>query len=363
LSQAFHGGNLASAAQRFGRDPDDFVDFSSNLNIWLKPILPVGEEILREMMRYPEVDARHLRSRLADLYRVNSAHILPTAGGAEALYLAARLFSGKRVGIIEPAFGDYSRACRSAGIASTPILLSPEEWFFPLSALRGRLEEFDVIMLGNPNNPTGHLHSRTALIETMRCFPEKSWIVDEAFVEFVEFHEQETLLAVPAEFRSLIVVGSLTKSGRVPGLRLGFLAASRGEWLEKISLWQPPWSINGVAQLWARHNLTPSGWDRMEKSLADLPRLRCRFIAELESLPDLRVQPGRANFLLVELLNGGAAELYDALGRQGMIVRICDSFTGMIPDRYVRIAIRNEDENRRLVQAIARYFESALQPA
>jgi histidinol-phosphate/aromatic aminotransferase/cobyric acid decarboxylase-like protein len=363
MSQAFHGGNLVAAAHRFKREPSQFIDFSSNLNIWLEPTLPGGEEILQEFIRYPEVDASTLRQQLAAVYRVESSHVLPTAGAAEALYLAMRLFTGKRVGIIEPAFSDYSRACRAAGVSFESILLSPHEWFSPVTTSEDRFKDFDVIVFGNPNNPTGHFHPRTRLIELMRRFPQKAWVVDEAFIEFVERHEEETLLSALREFPSLLVIGSLTKSWRVPGLRLGFLATSRGEWLGKTALWQPPWSINGVAQLWAKHNLTAGGWAQMNKSLADLPGLRMRFTAELESSPEVRVHRAHANFLLLELLSASAADLYDALGHEGLLVRVCDSFSGVPPDRFIRVAIRNEHENHQLARAMAKFFEAALQPA
>ena len=363
MSQAFHGGNLAAAAHRFKREPSQFIDFSSNLNIWLEPVLPGGEEILREVIRYPEVDATTLRQQLASVYRMESSHVLPTAGAAEALYLAMRLFTGKRVGIIEPAFGDYSRACRAAGVSFESILLPPHDWFLSITAYEDRLQDFDVIVFGNPNNPTGHFHPRARLIELIHRFPQKAWVVDEAFIEFVERHEEETLLSVLREFPSLIVVGSLTKSWRVPGLRLGFLATSNDEWLEKTALWQPPWSINGVAQLWANHNLTADGCAQMNKSLADLPELRTHFTAELESLSEVRVHRTHANFLLLELLTASAAGLYDALGHEGLLVRVCDSFSGMPPDRFIRVAIRNEHENHQLARAMAKFFEAALQPA
>jgi len=363
MSQAFHGGNLAAAAHRFNREPSQFIDFSSNLNIWLEPVLPGGEEILREVIRYPEADATTLGQRLAAVYHVEPSHVLPTAGAAEALYLAMRLFTGKRVGIIEPAFSDYSRACRAAGVSFDSILLSPQEWFLPASAYEDRFHAFDVIVLGNPNNPTGHFHPLASLIELMRRFPQKAWVIDEAFIEFVERHEVETLLSVLREFPSLIVIGSLTKSWRVPGLRLGFLATSRGEWLEKAALWQPPWSINGIAQLWAKHNLTAKGWAHLQQSLADLPELRARLVAELERVPEIRVHRAHANFLLLELLTASAADLYDALGRDGLLVRVCDSFSGVPRDRYIRVAIRIEPENQQLVRAMVRFFAAAFQPA
>ena len=363
MSQAFHGGNLADAALRFKRPPHRFIDFSSNLNIWIEPKLPRAAAIQREVVRYPEAAASLLRQRLAEVYGIASSRLQPASGAAEALYLAMRLFSGQRVGVIEPGFSDYGRACQAAGIAHQSIVLAPDQWFQPLAAIENRFQNLDVIVLGNPNNPTGHLHQRTDLVATIRRFPKKSWVIDEAFIEFVEPSGRHSLLPLLKDLPSVIVIGSLTKSWRVPGLRLGFLATSRREWLEKTELWQPPWSLNGIAQLWAGHNLTVSGRSRMRRTLAALPALRKQLIAGLKLLPQLRVHPGRANFLLLELLEGRAGDLYDALGREGLLVRVCDSFSGVPPGRFIRVAIRGEKENRRLTGALDKFFRSASSPA
>ena len=358
MSQAFHGGNLIAAAERFNREPDQFIDFSSNLNIWLKPLLPLGDKLYEAITRYPEVDATMLRHQIASIYQVDPSHILPTAGAAEALYLGMRLFTGNRVCIIEPAFSDYSRACLAAGVAFHSIELRHEEWFAPIKDYADRLIEFDVIVLGNPNNPTGHAHPRSDLIEIIQRFAEKAWVIDEAFIEFVERYEDETLLSVLKDLPRVIVMGSLTKSWRIPGLRLGFLATSHVEWMEMAARMQPPWSVNGIAQLWAKHNFNKSGWAEMRQSLAQLPKLRATFTSELERVHQVRPHRSHANFLLLELLSGSAFELIETLGKQGMLVRLCDSFSGVPRDRFIRIAIRNEDENQKLVNAIARFFET-----
>jgi len=356
MNQAIHGGNIREAAQQFGRDPQELIDFSSNLNIWIDPILPDAAETWREITRYPEVDAMTFRQQLASIYAVPSADLLPTAGAAEALYLAMRLLNGKRVGIVEPAYGDYSRACRAAGVTYSPIQLAPEEWFSSIITYVDRLKEFEVIVLGNPNNPTGNLHSRTDLIEVLCRFPDKIFMVDEAFIEFVENHSEETLSPVLAAFPSLIIIGSLTKSWRVPGLRLGFIATSNSRWIEQAALFQPPWSINALAQLWAKHNLSPDGYERMQRSLAGLPGLRKKFVAQLQQLSQLIVHAGSANFLMLELRTVQAMELYHYLGQQGFLVRLCDSFAGVPSNRFIRVAVRHEQENADLVSHIRNFF-------
>ena len=281
MSQAHHGGGIAKASQEFGLPAEALLDFSANINVFAPSISSEAWERWRtEIIRYPEADAESMRQRLAAVYGVNADHILPTAGAIEGLYLAARLFTNLeggvtttlggsapfgtsltpgvvgapasrsvKVGIIEPSFSDYTRAFEATGIQPERIVLPPELWHRPVQDWAHLLEPFDVIVLGNPNNPTGGLQSRTQLCELFsRAWARpKAWIVDEAFIEFVA--GDETLLGVPHP--SLLVLRSLTKSWAIPGLRLGFVATTNPQWIEQLGLMQPPWSINAPAASWA----------------------------------------------------------------------------------------------------------------
>src|SRR5262249_17198383 len=137
---------------------------------------------------YPEADLEMLRLRLAEFYRISSDYVLPTSGASEALYLAARLFAGCKVAIIEPGFSDYSRSFDTGNCECAHVILSQAIWFEPIEKWAHRLEPFDVVVLGNPNNPTGSFQRLTALTRLLgeRWQRSKSWVIDEAFLEFVE---------------------------------------------------------------------------------------------------------------------------------------------------------------------------------
>ncbi len=236
-------------------------------------------------------------------------------------------------------------------------VLTREMWHAPISAIEHLLDPFDVVVLGSPNNPTGALKTRNqwlALLEKPWLRP-KTWLVDEAFIEFVADHERETLLPLLSEYRSVIVLRSLTKTWSIPGLRLGFLVTSNASWMERLRMMQPPWSINAVAQAWSAEYLTPENHARMLAGLRELPGTRSRFEAALSRIAGLRVYPSAANFLLVELLDSSvdALRVYQELGRRGLLVRVCDSFHSMPTGRFIRVAVRTEEENNRLAQELA----------
>jgi threonine-phosphate decarboxylase len=354
LSQAFHGGQIRQAAERFGVPLESFVDFSSNVNV-LAPAVTAAdwERWMTEIYRYPE--PADLIQRLASFYDVRAEHLLPTAGAIEALYLSARLFAGCRVAVIEPSFSDYSRAFSTIPCSVERILLTSELWASSIQDWADRLEPFDVIVLGNPNNPTGSFSSiadLTALFDRRWARP-KHWIIDEAFIEFVTESERETLLNRLTDYPSLIVLRSLTKSWRIPGLRFGFLAtAGPIEELERI---QPPWSVNGVVQAWASQFLRYERRSEYLASLRMLVTLREDFQARLRLIPGITVYPSAANFLLLELTDAGlhAEQVYFKLGCRGILIRVCDSFYGMPKGRFLRVAIRTASENRKLVEVLS----------
>jgi threonine-phosphate decarboxylase len=354
MSQAFHGGGIREAAERFGLPIESFADFSSNVNV-LAPAVAAAdwERWMREVYRYPETG--DLAEQVANFYDTKAEHILLTAGAIEALYLSARLFVGSKVAVVEPSFSDYSRAFSSVPCSVERIPLPPDLWASCIQEWADRLDPFDVVVLGNPNNPTGTFQSLADLIALFdrRWTRPKHWIVDEAFIEFVTGFKDETLLGRLADYPSLVVLRSLTKSWRIPGLRLGFVAtAGRIRELERI---QPPWSVNGVVHAWAREFLREEHRAEYLASLRTLVKLGHDFEGCLRLIPGIKVYPSAANFVLLELTDPSfeANRIYAELGCRGILVRVCDSFYGMPKGRFLRVAVRTASENQRLVDVLS----------
>jgi threonine-phosphate decarboxylase len=360
MSQAVHGGGVRQAAEQFGLPVEAFVDFSSNVNV-LAPAVTAAdwERWITEIYRYPEPG--DLSEQLASFYGTRAEHILPTAGAIEALYLSARLFAGSKVAVVEPSFSDYSRAFSTVPCSVERILLSPDLWASPIQEWADRLEPFDLVVLGNPNNPTGTFYSLadlTALFDRPWTRP-KHWIVDEAFIEFVTGCKQETLLNRLTNYPSLIVVRSLTKSWRIPGLRFGFLATAGA--IRELEKMQPPWSVNGVVHAWAKEFLREEHRAEYLASLRLLVRLGHDIEASLRLIPGIKVHPSAANFVLLELTDPSfdANRIYVELGCRGILVRICDSFYGIPKGRFLRVAVRTAPENERLAETLARVCSAA----
>lgn len=356
-----HGGCVHEASRKFNRARETFVDFSSNMNIFA-PRVPEADwaRWKNEIEVYPELQTSDLAARLSDVYKTERKFLLPTAGAIEGIYCCAQLFQKAKVAISEPAFGDYYRAFNAVGARVERIAFEPQEWNNFPGVLREKFSDFEVVIFGNPNNPTGTFIPKKQLINDLLKFttPGQAVIVDEAFIEFTAKGEQESLLSVLSSQPNLIVIRSLTKSWRIPGLRLGFVATSNIAWLKRIESIQPPWSINSITMAWAEEYLNCGHYEQVLMSLVDLPRLRTEFQARLATIPEIAVLPGAANFFLIELKmrSPGSSKIFDLLAEAGFLVRVCDSFFGMQKERFLRVAVRTEYENKRFADALEQVY-------
>jgi threonine-phosphate decarboxylase len=336
-----HGGEISRALEVPERD---LLDFSQNIN----PLgTPAGAleaarlALFEEAGRYPDLGYPLLREALAVYLGASPENIIPTNGGAEALFLAARAADGRgKALILEPTFSEYAPAARAAGLEPVRrIARRPQDGFrLDLAALED-LEGLALVFLCNPNNPTGDALTRTEVLEIAACVREAdaALVVDEAFADFTP--EASVAAEVGQE---LYVARSLTKFFAIPGLRLGCLVCERAARAQEF---QPSWSVNAVAAAAGAVALRDRGF--VEASVAALARRREELFEALEALPGLVPFPGAANFLLVR----GPAGLPEKLSRRGVLVRGCEPFPGLGPG-YFRVAVRNAAENERLLAAM-----------
>lgn len=378
-----HGGNLLRAAARYGLPPEEFIDFSASLNPLGPP--PGVIERLRARLgagaaRYPDPDATAARAALAARLGVPREAVLVTNGGAEAIHLAVRAAlagagtpapkaeaggpaagagapaprpAPPRLVLPAPTFSEYARAARAVDAPVVRVPLSPDDGFrIDPDALAAVLRPGDLLFLANPNNPTGTLMSRADLerLVARAGATGATLAVDEAFLGFVAGGEALSLAARAAARPDLLVVGSLTKLYCLPGLRLGYAVATP-ERIAALAALQPAWSVNAPAQEALLACLEQA--DFAARTPAVVEAERTRLARALYTLPGLRAFPSRANYLLVDCRAAGrtAADLADALGRRGILIRDCGGFPGLDP-HYFRVAVRGLRENEALVAAL-----------
>ena len=322
----------------------ELLDFSQNINPLGAPgnaLEAARRSLYEDSGRYPDLEYTGLRGALAAYLGVGAEMVVPTNGGAEALFLAARAAAtGGSALVLEPTFSEYAAAARASGMEPVrTVARRREEGFRWDPTALGDLEGISVVFLCNPNNPTGDSLGRGEVLEVAARVQEAGavLVVDEAFADFVPGISVTDMVD-----RGLWVARSFTKFFAIPGLRLGCLVCDDAG---RIQALQPSWPVNAVA---AAAGIAAVG-DRnfAEASIAEVTRLREDLFRALDPLPGLQPFPGAANFLLV----CGPEGLPGRLVRRGVLVRGCGPFHGLGPE-YFRVAVRDAEENGRLVAAI-----------
>lgn len=303
---------------------------------WLAKEL--SDALAHDAARYP--DERVATEALAALHGRHAEEIVPTNGGAEALWLLPAALRPTLAACVHPAFTEAEAALHAHGVPVVRVLRERERGF----ALDPRAvpAAADLVILGNPASPSGTLDPASALRELRR--PGRVLVVDEAFMDLVP---GEPASLVRERVDDVIVVRSLTKALAIPGLRAGY-AVTAEPLAQRLRDVRPPWSTNALAlaalaAAARRPDALTAIAERVSGERADLE-------ARLASVAGVRTWPSAANYCLVEVADGPA--VLAALSARRIAVRGCASFPGL-GAHDLRLTARTPQENERLVEALA----------
>ncbi len=303
---------------------------------WLRAEL--REALEHHADRYP--DERAAAAALAALHGRDPEEIVPTNGGAEALWLIPAALRPALAACVHPGFTEAEAALRAHGVPVVRVLRERERGF---ALDPGAVPvEADLVIVGNPASPSGTLDPAAALLALRR--PGRVLVVDEAFMDLVP-GEPATL--VRERLDDVIVVRSLTKALSIPGLRVGY-AVAPAALAQRLRDVRPPWSANALALAalaGAAHR--PDALAAIaERASAEREDLEHR----LAGIPGVRTWPSAANFCLVEVTDGPT--VLAALRERGIAVRAAASFPGLGAGD-LRVTARSPAENERLANALA----------
>ncbi len=301
------------------------------------------KESLNRTNRYVSSEQRWtIRRQLAEFHGLDPRQCLLLAGVGEALSLLQSKLSGKKLQVPVPGFTDYEDRL---GAASRILRLEP---VLSGGACLTRLdpEWADVIILSNPNNPTGSVVRRPDLLEiASRCEETDGWlIVDEAFVDLMD-GKNPSLAGDVTDHRRLAVLRSLTKLYRSPGIRAGYLLGPK-PLVEDLRRRQNPWPVSQPARVLLEQHPTLGDYrERVQSFVADE---KTRLLEAVHRSAELEVLPGRANFLLIRGPEGIVEELAEA----GFGVRNARGFTGLEPG-WFRVRVASREANRKLAEELS----------
>ena len=355
LLEHIHGGNLREASEKFGLERDSITDFSANIN----PLGPSPEvyrcicENLHQIIHYPDPQAKALKSTLAQYLNLSTDNIVLGNGAVELIYLLVKVLKPKRVLIPAPTFNEYELAVATNGGRVVDLFLKKEEDYnYNVQEMLKKLPEVDMLILCNPNNPTGQLIKKEDLLTILLAAKKENVFVmiDEAFMDFVEQAEEYSLVSELEDWDNLFILYSLTKFFAIPGLRLGAGLANR-ELIKRIEHMKDPWNINCFAQLAGIVSLQDLNYIANTKAFVNTEKA---FLYQgLCDISSIRPYLPSANYIFVDIsdFKYGSSELYQVLAKEGILVRDCSSYKQLGQD-YVRLAVKNRADNTLLLQKI-----------
>jgi histidinol-phosphate/aromatic aminotransferase/cobyric acid decarboxylase-like protein len=309
---------------------------------WLRAVL---HRALDDSAGYP--DAGPARAAVAAAHGRPPSEVLLAAGAAEVFVLLARALTPRRAVLVHPSFTEPELALRQAGHPVTRLLLRAEDGY--------RLDpaavpaDADLVVVGNPTNPTSVLHPAGAIAELAR--PGRVVVVDEAFADTVPGEPES--LASRADLPGLLVVRSLTKTWGLAGLRVGY-ALGPPDLIAALAAQQPHWPVSTPALAALTACTSPAA--RAEAAAAARTLTGDRAVL-LDALPPGAVVEGRpaSSFVLLRVADG--ARVRRALRDRGWAVRRGDTFPGLSAD-HLRVAVRDPATSRAFCAALTEILDA-----
>lgn len=286
---------------------------------------------------------------------VNEKYIIPGNGASELIKALMENIDGK-LGVVRPTFEEYPNRITEDRV----VAYIPDDRYFrygvdDLIRFFGR-NPVESILLINPDNPSGNFIPVDDVLRLALWSEDKGirLIVDESFVDFCEHWEKSSLLnnSTLEAYPHLVVMKSISKSYGVPGLRLGILACADAGLIARMKKQVSIWNINSFAEFFMQ---IFSKYEKDYKNACkEFVAAREDFLRKLNEIPFLNVMPTQANFVLCEVLTPYTANsiALGLLDDHNILVSVCGAKKGMTSNKYIRFAIRNTEDNNKLIEAL-----------
>lgn len=308
----------------------------------------------RLLTEYPS--GMYVNSLLAGkCFNLRQEYVVAGNGAAELIKSLMEQADGK-IGVIYPTFEEYPNRKKECDIVK--FVPRNNDYTYTAEDLKHFFEDKDikVLLLINPDNPSGNMIPVTDVLMLTEWCKERNirLILDESFVDFSEEWETNSLLdnEILQAYENLVVVKSISKSFGVPGIRLGILASSDKDLIDRIKKDVSIWNINSLGEFFMQiYNKYEKDY---KKACAKFQTVRKLFYESLLTVPFLRVIPSQANYFLCEITGRFTShELTERLlNEYNILIKDCDTKNGLKGKNMIRVAVRSTEDNGKLVAAL-----------
>jgi threonine-phosphate decarboxylase len=343
-----HGGDVLGFERVYGRTP---LDFSANVNPFGMPpaVRRAARRAVLQSDVYPDPFCRRLTRAIAAHEGVKPRQVLPGAGAADLIFRLVYAARPRRALLPAPTFSEYERALTAAGGQPVFHALRGQDGFALTERILDDLRpDVDMLILCNPNNPTG-LACDPALLQQILARCRACGIrpvIDECFLAFLPDFARRTLRRSLAAHPGLVILDAFTKLYAVAGLRLGYALSDDEALLSDMIRAGPPWAVSAPAQAAGLAALAQDGW--VSRCVGAIARQRDWLGRSLADC-GCEVFDSQANYIF---LRAPREDFGQALAERGFFVRDCRNFRGLESGGYYRVAVRRPADNRRLIAAV-----------
>jgi len=302
----------------------------------------------------PSCWADRLVDRIAAHYRVNPNSLILDAGASPLIerVIVAASVAGRDVVVLDPTYSEYERITEAQAGKIRRFELQPTRGFSidPRVLARTCQNGPALVVLANPNNPTGTCLERSEVLDVLRAIDTQTVVVvDEVYGDY---KPRLSLCRDTDAFPHLVVIRSFSKAFALAGLRVGFAVCGSRVRAALGAIPPAPWSVGLLAQEAAIDALDDTAY--AERMIQETIALRNALIAEINTIPGLHALESSTNFFLVEITTADwdSSTLCAALEARKVLVRDCASLGDLMGKRFIRIATRSAGENGRIVAAL-----------
>lgn len=288
-------------------------------------------------------------------FGVSEPYIIPGNGAAELIKQLMEDMQGK-TGVVRPTFEEYPNRLQLEQLVT--FIPQNNEYHYSADDLMEFFADKDIqsLLLINPDNPSGNFIPKTDVLRLATWCDEREilFVVDESFVDFSDDFEHNSLLhdEILEAHPKLMVMKSISKSYGIPGLRLGILASANKERIARMKKQVSIWNLNSFAeffmQIYNKHE------QDYKKACQKFIEERAQFEQQLRTIKFIRVIPTQANYFLCEVLPPYKADeiVIYMLKQHNILTRDCSNKTGLDSGQYMRISVRDHEDNTRLVETL-----------
>lgn len=325
------------------------LDFSANCNPYGMPerVKKAAKNAVEKADCYPDIACSALRKALSAEEKVPVEQIICGNGAADLIFGLVLALKPKKALLPAPSFAEYEQALQAVGCKVHHFFLREEDEFIPEQEfIESITEDTDMVFFCNPNNPTGvlkDLHYVKQLAD--KCRQCGTFLVlDECFVDFVRQPKSYTMKPFLAQYSNLFIVKAFTKKYAMAGLRLGYGFCSNTEVLDRMHRVMQPWNVSVVAQAAGKAALRERNY--VQQTLKKIQLEKEHLSAELKTR-GFRIYGSEANYIFFL----GPKMLREDCLNQGVSIRDCSNYVGL-KEGYYRVAVRTEEENKKLLRAL-----------